>query len=59
MNSLMAQYNLHDYYRDLDNVRKPVFVLDELIKLFFPKVGKHFVRNSAFHFFIIHRRTKV
>jgi len=43
MNSLISTYNLEEYYVDLNNVKKPLFVLDELIKSHYPKVGKQMV----------------
>jgi len=46
MNSLMIQYNLERYYRDLISVKRPLFILDGLISLFFPKVGQVFAQNG-------------
>jgi len=43
MNSLMVQYKLEDYYKDLNTIKKPIFVLDKLIESFHPKVGALFV----------------
>ncbi len=45
MNSLMITYNLENYYRDLISVKRPLFILDGLINLFFPKIGQIFVSN--------------
>ena len=45
MNSLMSQYKLLDYYRDLESVKKPLWVLDELIKQHYPKLAAHLVKR--------------
>lgn len=46
MNSLMITYNLENYYRDLISVKRPLFILDGLINLFFPKIGQIFQQNG-------------
>jgi len=48
MCSLMEEYGMKEYYVNPMNLRKPLYVLEELIKAFYPKVWKHFVRESVF-----------
>lgn len=59
MNSLMIQYKLEEYYKDLTTVKKPLFVLDRLIEKFFPKVGELFVMNFKLFFILKKFRKKI
>jgi len=46
----MVQYKLEDYYKDLNTIKKPIFILDKLIEAFFPKVGQLFVNHLDFFY---------
>jgi len=47
MSNMVQDYGLKEYYINPVNLRKPLFVLEELIKIFFPKVSKHLVETGT------------
>lgn len=45
MISLMKNYDLLNYYKDLKSVCRQLVILDELTKSHMPKLWTHFVRD--------------